>query len=135
MSRLCPKCSAPPMLIGPEWVFSTMSSAKRGETLHQWLGCKHAQPLCSSDVLVRKADMQAIEDRWDAEARRLFAEYTARWTELERRAYARRLKYPEETAPTFVPELALTDPHDPTGDRPSPSELPITEDRTDAPSG
>jgi hypothetical protein len=60
------------------------------------VGCGHAATLFRLDLIEAPSAADAIA-RWDAEAERLFAVYTARWTPEQRAAFRGSLAWPVKT--------------------------------------
>jgi hypothetical protein len=96
----CPICRQSPL-----WHYCRNVSRKHGGNFYLIEGCSHAETFAKPFAFVAHAERAVFEEKWDAEAERLFAEYTARWTDPQRVSY--RIK----VFPTALPsELPLLEP-------------------------
>jgi hypothetical protein len=95
--KSCPLC-----LRAPDWHFCRHVTQKRADGLHYYMlcGCDHAMTFGKPMQFVSETDLPANEAKWDAEAERLFAKYTERWTEPQRTAF--RVRVWRETPATTL---------------------------------
>ncbi len=99
--KLCPICRT-----GPNWHLAANVTRRRAEFRTSWFlfepGCRHGSEWARamSDLartFLRDDERSVFEKAWDNEAERLFAEYTATWTEPQRAAFRDRV-FPEPAA-------------------------------------
>lgn len=90
----CPYCSVPIRghLISPTWHFAHNTSRLRGRNCYIWLGCPHVEAVADRTIRDDPVEWAKVEAAWTAETRRLFAQRTATWTELERAKFKRALE-------------------------------------------
>lgn len=106
--KRCPKCYT-----APGWHSAGNTTRKRGDGRHYFAfsGCPHAMDLAKIWGLVPREELPTFEASWEAEAERLFAKVTERWTEPQRVSFrvrllwvtpARELDLAEPSAPSDV---------------------------------
>lgn len=90
----CPACSVPvaKVLTSPTWHFAHNTSRRRERNCYIWGGCPHAEAIADRTIRDGAAEWAKVEALWFAEARRLFALRTERWTEVERAKFKRGLE-------------------------------------------
>lgn len=87
--KACPKCGP---LSAPVWCYAREVSKRDGVETFIPCGCQHVvQWHGYPPPLVKQADREAFEAKWDAEMERHFADYTVRWTEEQRERYRKEL--------------------------------------------
>ena len=86
--KKCPVCS-----FAPYWHNARNVSMREKCQHYIFAGCRHAEAFASARRFVPEKECAAVEAAWDAEAEKLFAEYTSgpRWTDVARAAYKARL--------------------------------------------
>lgn len=96
--KACPYCQEP-----PGWFYARNVSMTRRTPHFVLCGCPHAERFGSVDTklkhFVADADRAAWEAKWDEHAEKLFAEYTARWTDEQRTSFRARI-WPKPPPPT-----------------------------------
>lgn len=100
----CPHCQT-----APQWHYARLTSAKAKAAHFLIEGCKHAAAFAKPFAFIADAERPAFAEKWDAEAERLFAEYTAdpsKWTDPKRVSFKVRLGWikPPEELPLLTPE-------------------------------
>jgi hypothetical protein len=78
------------------------TSDKRGVRCAFFIGCTHVEPIggCADGRELIEADQGvATVERWNAEAERLFAGQTARWTAAERTRFRTQIGFPKSAHP------------------------------------
>jgi hypothetical protein len=99
--RSCPHCQT-----APQWHFARNYSAREKAQFFLIEGCRHSESFARPFGFVADAGRPTFESAWDAEAERLFAEYTAdpsKWTDPKRTHFRVRLGW--ITQPTELPLL------------------------------
>lgn len=102
--KSCAYCQA-----APHFHYSRNVTMRRNDGQNYFLlgGCPHLDNFKAGalDAFIPDKKRAEMEAQWDAEADRLFAQYTARWTEAERARYRTRL-WP--VPPPVIPAELLT---------------------------
>ncbi len=94
--KTCPHCNE-----APQWYPSRLVSLREKRDFYMLRGCCHLDALFHHKwPAIAHEDRSEAEGKWDAEAERLFALYTARWDDIARARFREKL-WP--TPRPFVP--------------------------------
>lgn len=102
--KTCPQCR-----IEPRQHFARNQTWKINDKRNWFLvgGCKHFEQRFGKNVpAMPESDLPALAAQWDEEAEKVFAAYTATWTDAQRDAF--RLKIWPPPPPVIPSELLLT---------------------------
>ena len=93
--------------IRPVWHRATNTSAARKRNCYILMGCSHAVGTSPShDIVEDPEGWKVTEEIWEAEAERLFALKTERWTDVERANFKRQIE-DKHTLPGATDALPL----------------------------
>ncbi len=96
--KACPYCADAPLFHYARNL-STLPNGREGPAFFMLAGCRHANDFIAARRVIAKAERTDIEAKWDAEAERLFAEYTKPrpWTDAMRAEWKH--KNPDQPLP------------------------------------
>ncbi len=88
----CGACSNLRFPDRPKWKLAHHTTAKQGKPAYFFLGCRHAAAVADPRKLhTDPAEWAAIEAAWSEATERLFAERTARYSDVSREKFRREL--------------------------------------------
>lgn len=93
----CPHCRQ-----APQWHYCRNVSRKEGGDHYLIEGCRHAEAFAKPFAFIAAAERDSFAAKWDAEAERLFAEYTTSrpWDDEQRAQWLKR--HPGEPLPAIA---------------------------------